>query len=107
MRVKTEDKPARISGVRPECVHAINTAKWLCYERGIDFVVTSCTEGKHSPGSRHYMGLAFDMRRHTIPEEWINGFCAELQARLGEEFEVMIEPSHIHVQFNPQRPVNL
>jgi hypothetical protein len=53
------------------------------------------------------MGLAFDMRRHTIPEEWINGFCAELQARLGEEFEVMIEPSHIHVQFNPQRPVNL
>jgi len=107
MRLKTEGKtPARVAGVRPETVFAMVAAERLCYAKGVDFVVTSCTEGEHSPGSRHYMGLAFDMRRHGIPAEWVDGFCAELRSRLGEDFQVILEPSHIHVQFSPQRALS-
>jgi hypothetical protein len=107
MRLKTEQKPARISGLRPECLFAMSVAKWLCYERGIEMVITSVAEGQHSPSSRHYTGQAFDMRRHTIPAEWIDDFCVELRKRLGDEFDVVVEPSHIHVECDPKKGLNL
>lgn len=64
-------------------------------------VITSGMEGKHSSGSLHYAGLAFDFRtRHVKPDSRFE-LAARLQAELGEEFDVVLEADHIHIEWDP------
>ena len=64
-------------------------------------VITSGVEGKHMPGSLHYVGKAFDFRiRHVQPDCRIE-LTAALQAALGDEFDVILEEDHIHIEFQP------
>lgn len=61
-------------------------------------VVTSVSDGKHSAGSLHYVGLAFDLRLPANPA----GFVGALKAALGAEYDVVLEHDHIHVEYQPK-----
>lgn len=63
-------------------------------------VVTSVSDGKHSAGSLHYVGLACDLR--LPPESAI--FVEELREALGAEYDVVIEGDHVHVEYQPKVP---
>jgi len=68
---------------------------------GYDVMITSGADGTHKENSKHYKGRAVDFRINNFPtgasvKTWAN----RLQKRLGDEFFVLIESNHLHVQFN-------
>ena len=68
-----------------------------------ELVITSGTEGTHSHGSLHYVGLAVDLR---LPNDRTKcgAIKQELANRLGEDFDVVLEASHFHVESQPKQP---
>ncbi len=89
--------------MRPEIVLAMQVAESVLREFGTELTVTSCLEGRHRRNSLHYAGLAFDLRTRDLevdPSE----VTARLRKALGPEFDVVLEPTHIHVEFQPEGP---
>lgn len=70
-------------------------------------VITEGSGGVHHPGSLHYVGLALDLRTRDVPSELLNGYVEELKARIGDEFDVIKEGDHLHVEMQLKKPVNL
>ena len=73
---------------------------------GHEAVITSTTEGTHSPGSLHYVGQAVDaalpgthgmVRKATATE-----VLSELRKELGPDYDVVLERDHIHVEYDPK-----
>jgi len=84
---------------------AMLEAAWIMHERyGRELVVTSVSDGKHKEGSLHYRGLAFDLRTWHIrqPQTYAN----ELRERLGKGWDVIVEKTHIHVEYDPRPEVS-
>lgn len=99
MRLKPD---ISIAGVKPETVIGMMVAQSVCATMGYEFCITSVAEGKHRADSRHYMGLAFDMRtRHMKPND-VAIFRDELARRLGPDWDVVIEATHLHIEFDPK-----
>ncbi len=78
-----------------QCLLAMQAADWLMEG---NLVITSVSEGKHSAGSLHYVGHAFDMRLPGDPDT----FVADLKEALGDEFDVVLEGDHVHVEYQPK-----
>jgi len=91
-----------VKGVRAETVFAMNEARAWCDRNGIAFTITSCTEGKHMEGSLHYSGLAFDFRTRDMSPAMKTACGLSLQEALGEQYDVVLEKSHCHVEFDPK-----
>ena len=71
---------------------------------GETFMITSCVDGTHGHNSLHYSGLAFDLRTRDLATD--PGLVVQrLREALGAEFDVVLEPTHIHVEFQPEGPV--
>lgn len=77
---------------------------------GYQFVITSGTDGKHAVNSLHYKGLAVDCRRWY----WDNGqrrdlgidtlykIRADLRRSLGTDWDIVLETSHVHIEYDPK-----
>jgi hypothetical protein len=93
----------QLLGARPELLIAIIAARDVYAEYGYELYLTSVCDGKHSKGSRHYSGLAVDLRTRNVDEPDRPKIHAVLQRHLGKEFDVVLEPTHLHVEFDPER----
>ena len=94
-----------IRGIAPECVLGILITAQVYEARGVPLVLTSVKDSKHSEKSLHYVGRAFDCRlpsRYTHSEETDVHVYAELREALGMQFDVVLEPDHIHVEWDPK-----
>lgn len=58
-------------------------------------------DGKHIEHSRHYVGLAFDLRLWLISGV-VNQFAEELRVLLGPGWDVIVKKDHIHVEWDPK-----
>lgn len=70
-----------------------------------DAWVTSANDGKHTPNSKHYKGLALDFRTHNLNPDQRKKVFNELRKALGTTFTVLLEDEnqpneHLHIQFN-------
>jgi hypothetical protein len=66
-----------------------------------DFVIT-CTWGDtHNPGSLHYAHKAVDLRLRDF--HGVDLDVGVLRALLGKDFDVVKEPSHIHIEYDPKQ----
>jgi len=91
---------ASLQGLDNRMRPALVAASRVYGERGKEVVVTSGLDGEHSPGSRHYEGLAVDLRtRYFSDHEEVRQVAAELESLLGMAFDVVVEPNHIHVEW--------
>jgi len=91
-------------GVRPEMVMAARIIESAYAHFGYDTVVTSCTDGQHSYGSLHYQGAAMDFRtRHVDSRSELEEITTKVRQALGSEFDVVLEDTHLHVEFQPKR----
>ena len=75
---------------------------------GVECVITSANDSKHSEKSHHYKGNALDFRAH---QDALNGREQELRdevkASLGEDFDVVMEAvgtpnEHLHLEYDPR-----
>lgn len=70
---------------------------------GYNITVTSGCDGTHKPKSKHYDGRAFDLRTRDFPKNEkcsISVWVRRMQARLGDEYFVLHEEDHVHIQWN-------
>ena len=75
-----------------------------------DLTITSASEGQHSTGSLHYVHKAVDLRTkyraidgswEKLPWECIGRIVADIQRLLGEDYDIVDEGTHIHIEFDP------
>ena len=97
-------KGVKINGIKPEAVLACLVIVSVLTAQGFgayDIVITSGTEGKHSRTSLHYVGFAVDVRSNEMdfPEDAVDA----LKIALTDEFDVIQEKTHIHVEFQPKK----
>ncbi len=74
---------------------------------GRDCIVTAGRDGKHHgdsyiDGSDHYDGRALDCRTRDMNARQIQQTAADLKAELGDNWFILIEPSHIHIAYDPE-----
>jgi hypothetical protein len=96
---------ARIFGLRPEMLLAAVAAERVYAEAGHDFVITAGVDGKHATGSLHYAGAAIDVRTRDVPAADVPKLLARINACLGDDFDVLLEVDHIHIEFQPKVPL--
>lgn len=94
----------RLIGLQPEAIAGVDYCLKVFHNRGLPMTLTSCRDGKHSRFSHHYKGLAWDIRIWDIENE-VEEVCAELRLALGTDYQVIREPDHIHVEYDPIGPV--
>ncbi len=88
-------------GMQPQMNCVFLSAEPIWYSQGADLVVTSVTDGAHSRGSRHYIGCAVDLRKHDLRDP--EAAAKRLGEALGDQYDVVLESTHIHVEWDPER----
>jgi len=63
-------------------------------------IITSTAEGTHLPWSYHYIGRALDFRFPLRKE--VETCIKELKEKLGEDYDVVEEEDHIHIEYDPK-----
>ncbi len=88
-----------IAGIRPELLLALCIADKIYDQLGHELVITSALDGEHMRGSLHYVGAAADLRR---PSDDVELITVRLRDALGENYDVVLETLHIHIEFQPK-----
>ena len=96
----------RLHGIEPQMILAMYIAAECCRELGTDCTVTSVVEGKHGAKSLHYVGRAIDIRTRTLTPERQETLRERIKSRLGADFDVILEPTHIHIEWDPKGMLN-
>jgi hypothetical protein len=96
----------RITGMRPEILFAAVAAMEVYKAAGHDLMITACVDGKHMTGSLHYGGAAIDLRTRDVAPADVPKLIAQIKACLGEDFDVLLEVDHIHIEFQPKQEIN-
>jgi hypothetical protein len=93
-----------ISKLSPQMAIAANIATWCFIEESYHTVITSACDGKHGDNSLHYFGDAMDLRiRHIPAAETVSRIMVKLKENLGDNYDVVLESDHIHVEYQPKR----
>lgn len=87
-----------IKGVSPELAFALPIIASVFTKFDEELVITSVTDGKHGANSLHPKGQALDLRIRTLIGTNIEPIAQALRNALGEEFDVLLEEDHIHIE---------
>lgn len=87
--------------LRPQMALATQTLASALQQFGCDLMITSGSDGEHIRMSKHYSGEALDYRTNTIPVENLSFIVDMVSDALGSQFDVVLEPDHLHVEFDP------
>jgi len=103
-----------LAGLAPEMLIADAVVAAVYQELGaLELVITSVGDGRHGPRSLHTIDpvrvKAIDYRRWTLRFEIdggaVNDRAAEaarvIQHRLRDQFDIVLESDHLHVEFDP------
>jgi len=88
--------------MHPSMEHAWEVCErvtWSLFDR--DAVITSGREGTHSETSLHYEGKALDLRTRDLDADEVERYRWELASKLGADYDIVVEGSHIHVEYDP------
>lgn len=106
-RIKPGQRGARIADLRPEALFAATLSMFVLEDLSPEstWEMSSGIEGRHSRGSLHYAGQAFDISARGLKIR-LDDYADALGQALGDDFDVIAEGSHVHVEFQPKTPVN-
>ena len=97
----------KLQNLRPQIVLAAMIVRDVYAKHGLDLRITSANDGKHKDTSLHYAGHAVDLGTKydtgiQYPQHLRDVVIADLRAALGADFDVVDEPDHIHVEYDPK-----
>lgn len=97
-------KGVKLNGVKPELAFVMPLINGIVeqYDKKEGCVATSLCDGKHRRGSLHYVGLAIDIRSRNITKRGQKACLKKLKVSLGAEFDVILHPTHYHVEYQPK-----
>ena len=91
----------KVQGLQPEMLLALMVAQAAFLEKAIQLVITSALDGQHSARSKHKLGYAVDLRTRDMPPgDMALNLAGKIKSALGNEYFVLLESDHIHIQFN-------
>ena len=102
MNLKTKDDSVNVWGLNREINAAVKVAYFIWHRHGQELMVTSARDGSHMPGSKHYCGDAVDLRTSYFGNEQTLAVWRELSDALGKDYDVVLHPTHIHVEWDPK-----
>ena len=70
---------------------------------GREAIITSAKDRTHSSNSLHYKGLAIDIRTSGLSGPDQLKLVSALQKALGDSWDVVLEQTHIHIEYDPKR----
>ncbi len=97
----------KIQGVKPEILIAMTIYDDVVRRlHNQEATITCVTDGKHR-GLPHYLGYAIDGRtRDNNGTQWSSEekrvVAASVRDRLTDEYDVVVESTHIHIEFDPR-----
>jgi hypothetical protein len=95
-----------IRGIGTEVTVGLMILEEVLRAHGARCLVTSCRDGKHMAMSRHYVGSAVDVR---LASRWVTTGNVDLtvlneaRAALGDQFDLILEADHFHLEFDPRK----
>ena len=95
-------KGVKITGLQPEILLAIIEAREVYRELDAELIITSLLDGKHMPKSFHYKGLAVDLRTRHLSNKDKMIATARLRLMLGPNYDIVLEKTHLHIEFDPK-----
>ena len=93
------------AGIRAELVFALCVAGGVYAEYEAACVITSLNDSNHSHTSLHYAGAAADLRTRHLSMD-ANILVRKIDMRLGRDYDVLFEGDHIHIEWQPRRPLH-
>lgn len=66
--------------------------------------ITSAIDGIHSAGSLHKKGRACDYRVWGLTNEQQVELRLKAEDVLGNSYDVVLEPNHLHIEYDPDNP---
>ena len=91
-----------INNLSPQMQLANAKAQLLWLAFGQTLVITSGRDGTHMEGSKHYEGNACDYRTRYFDDGTKEMVANTLAYILGYSYDVVIESTHIHVEYDPE-----
>jgi len=99
-----------LTEVHPAMVAAWPTIMQVYRRHGYDCTLTSGRDGSHMHGSLHYAVpmQANDFRTwadssgRQMRDVEKHALAHDIQAELGEDFQVIVEPTHLHIEYDPR-----
>jgi hypothetical protein len=88
--------------LKPEILKALEIAQRAYTLFGFKLTVTSTNDSKHMRGSKHYVDQAFDTRVWGIKLEMQKCIVDFAKAKLGKDYDIVIEKDHIHWEWDPK-----
>ena len=90
-----------LEGVSWRLFYAAVVCEAVYGEYGVGLVITSANDGKHGNKTLHHKGLALDLRTWTLKgrEQEV---AAKIRAKLGPDYDVVVEGDHIHLEYDPK-----
>lgn len=96
----------KVHGLQLVMRNALMVASEVYSNYNQELVITSTTDGVHSPGSLHPYGYAFDARTRFFAmedrPEVANSIRKKL-AGISKYYDVVLESTHIHIEFDMLR----
>jgi hypothetical protein len=95
-----------IRGISPEISMGINVLNSVLMKYGAECMITACRDGNHMNESKHYIGDAVDIR---LASRWVTTsnvdivVLNETRANLGDQFDLILEENHFHLEFDPKK----
>lgn len=100
IKIKPGVKFMHISFLWTDVLRIIYIAQKMAPD-GYEITITSGCDGDHKVNSSHYKGKAFDFRIRDFPKDRDLGVWRDrTQRALGSCYFVLLEKTHLHVQFN-------
>lgn len=79
-----------------------------CFARDDDGMTLTSTyegfsgDGVHGKDSLHYKARAIDLRIRDVEHPRVGVFCKMARNLLGEDYDVVLEGDHIHIEYDPK-----
>lgn len=93
-------KGVKVQDISTEMVLALVIIEPLFKDITIDMRITSVRDGVHSVNSKHKLGQAVDLGTRNTDQEELVELTQTIRASLTDEYFVLLESNHIHIQFN-------